>query len=156
METALAGWGKRISNSQMSLPKLVFEVWPEFPFISERSAIRHFSRLSSSSDLHRSPVQNEYGALRSSHAREAASPDPRVRILPPHQPVRSPLCFFRVCENNLVRRALTQGRSPNVWSSSRSIVVRRSPGSFQDAKKFSASAWRHEMPRETREEERLT
>jgi len=30
----------------MSLPKLVFEVWPEFPFISERSAIRDFSRLS--------------------------------------------------------------------------------------------------------------
>ena len=30
----------------MSLPKLVFEVWPEFPFISERLAIRDFSRLS--------------------------------------------------------------------------------------------------------------
>ena len=25
METALAGWGKRISNSQIWLPKLVFE-----------------------------------------------------------------------------------------------------------------------------------
>jgi hypothetical protein len=34
------------SNSQMSLPKLAFEVWPEFPFISERLAIRDFSRLS--------------------------------------------------------------------------------------------------------------
>jgi hypothetical protein len=30
----------------MSLPKLAFEVWPEFPFISERLAIRDFSRLS--------------------------------------------------------------------------------------------------------------
>ena len=41
------GWlGQKDSNSQMSLPKLVFEVWPEFPFISERSAIRDFSRLS--------------------------------------------------------------------------------------------------------------
>jgi hypothetical protein len=47
------------------------------------------------SDLHPSPVHfcNEYGApiappSRSSHAREAASLDSRVRILPP-QPVRS-------------------------------------------------------------------
>ena len=46
VETALAGLGRKDSNSQMSLPKLVFEVWPEFPFISERSAIRDFSRLS--------------------------------------------------------------------------------------------------------------
>ena len=38
------GWED--SNSQMSLPKLAFEVWPEFPFISERLAIRDFSRLS--------------------------------------------------------------------------------------------------------------
>jgi hypothetical protein len=30
----------------MSLPKLAFEVWPEFPFILERLAIRDFSRLS--------------------------------------------------------------------------------------------------------------
>ena len=29
-----------------ALPKLAFEVWPEFPFISERLAIRDFSRLS--------------------------------------------------------------------------------------------------------------
>jgi hypothetical protein len=41
------GWlGWEDSNSQMSLPKLAFEVWPEFPFISERLAIRDFSRLS--------------------------------------------------------------------------------------------------------------
>src|SRR5580692_3902219 len=39
-----SGWED--SNSQMSLPKLAFEVWPEFPFISERLAIRDFSRLS--------------------------------------------------------------------------------------------------------------
>jgi hypothetical protein len=79
---------------------LVFEVWPEFPFISERSAIRDFSRLSSSTDLHRSPVQNEYGALRSSHAREAASPDPRVRILPPHQPHEA---FYREVATSTLR-----------------------------------------------------
>ena len=30
----------------MSLPKLAFEVWAEFPFISQRLAIRDFSRLS--------------------------------------------------------------------------------------------------------------
>jgi len=41
------GWlGWEDSNSQMSLPKLAFEVWPEFPFILERLAIRDFSRLS--------------------------------------------------------------------------------------------------------------
>jgi hypothetical protein len=41
------GWlGWEDSNSQMSLPKLAFEVWPEFPFISQRLAIRDFSRLS--------------------------------------------------------------------------------------------------------------
>jgi AmmeMemoRadiSam system protein B len=34
------GWED--SNSQMSLPKLAFEVWPEFPFISEPLAIRDF------------------------------------------------------------------------------------------------------------------
>jgi hypothetical protein len=41
------GWlGLEDSNSQMSFPKLAFEVWPEFPFSSERLAIRDFSRLS--------------------------------------------------------------------------------------------------------------
>ena len=30
----------------MSLQKLTFEVWPEFTFVSERLAIRDFSRLS--------------------------------------------------------------------------------------------------------------
>ena len=74
----------------MSFPKLAFEVWPEFPFISERLAIRDFSRLSCQrvTCTQSSPFCNEYGApiappLRSSHAREAASLDPRVRILPP-------------------------------------------------------------------------
>jgi hypothetical protein len=37
------GWlGWEDSNSQMSLPKLAFEVWPEFPFILGRLAIRDF------------------------------------------------------------------------------------------------------------------
>jgi hypothetical protein len=41
------GWlGMEDSNSQMSLPELAFEVWPEFPFISQRLALRDFSRLS--------------------------------------------------------------------------------------------------------------
>ena len=41
------GWlGWEDSNSQMSLPKLAFEVSVEFPFIWERLAIRDFSRLS--------------------------------------------------------------------------------------------------------------
>ena len=43
----------------MSLPKLAFEVWPEFPFISERLAIRDFSRLS----LHPSPVHSVHSAM---------------------------------------------------------------------------------------------
>jgi hypothetical protein len=51
-----------------ALPKLAFEVWPEFPFILERLAIRDFSRLS----CQRVTVCNEYGTiaapLRSSHA----------------------------------------------------------------------------------------
>jgi hypothetical protein len=45
-ETATGWLGWEDSNSQMSLPKLAFEVWPEFPFISQRLAIRDFSRLS--------------------------------------------------------------------------------------------------------------
>ena len=96
METAhrdVTGWrvgGFELTNA---LPKLAFEVWPEFPFISERLAIRDFCRLSCQR-VTCTPVQsvgpfcNEYGApiappLRSSHVREAASLDPRVRILPP-------------------------------------------------------------------------
>jgi transposase len=85
--------GREDSNSQMSPPKLAFEVWPEFPFIFERLAIRDFSRLSCQR-VTCAPVQSamEYGApiappSRSSHAREAASLDPRVRI------------HFRVWEN---------------------------------------------------------
>ena len=40
------GWlGWEDSNSQMSLQKLTFEVWPEFTFVSERLAIRDFSQL---------------------------------------------------------------------------------------------------------------
>jgi len=87
--------GKRIGETELTnaLSKLAFEVWPEFPFISERLAIRDFSRLSCqrvtctpSSPF--GPFCNEYAApiappLRSSHVREAASLDPRVRILPP-------------------------------------------------------------------------
>jgi hypothetical protein len=96
------GWlGWEDSNSQMSLPKLAFEVWPEFPFILERLAIRDFSRLSCQR-VTCTPVQSamEYGApiappSRSSHAREVASPDPRVRLLPPQpastvSPIRLP------------------------------------------------------------------
>jgi hypothetical protein len=49
----------------MSLPKLTFEVWPEFPLISERLAIRDFSRLNCQR-VTCTPVQclfcNEYGA----------------------------------------------------------------------------------------------
>ena len=59
----------------MSLPKLAFEVWPEFPFILERLAIRDFYRLSCQR-VTCTPVQSamEYGApiappSRSSHAR---------------------------------------------------------------------------------------
>ena len=35
--------GFELTNAR---PKLAFELWPEFPFISERLAIRDFSRLS--------------------------------------------------------------------------------------------------------------
>ena len=113
----------------MSLPKLVFEVWPEFPFISERSAIRDFSRLSCQA-VTCTAVQSKMNMVRCGQAMLERRPL-RIRefeILPPHQPVRSPLCFFRVCENNLVRRALTQGRSPNVWSSSRVNCCAEEPG----------------------------
>ena len=44
LRTGWLGWED--SKSQMSPPKLAFEVWPEFPVILERLAIRNFSRLS--------------------------------------------------------------------------------------------------------------
>ena len=54
-------------ESQMSVPKLAFEVWPEFPFISQRLAIRDFSRRSCpKSDLHPSPVHSAMNIARRS------------------------------------------------------------------------------------------
>jgi hypothetical protein len=53
--TAWLGWED--SNSQMSLPKLAFEVWPEFPFhFGTFSDQRLFLVELPKSDLHPSPV----------------------------------------------------------------------------------------------------
>ena len=74
----------------MSFPKSAFEVWPEFPFnfgtLSDRKL---FPAKLPKGDLHPSPVHSAMNVARRSpsvavsHPREAASLDPRVRILPP-------------------------------------------------------------------------
>ena len=65
------GWLRQEdSNSQMSLPKLVFEVWPEFPFISRRLGDqRLFTAELPNSDLHRSPVHSAMNMARLSPLR---------------------------------------------------------------------------------------
>jgi hypothetical protein len=102
------GWlGMEDSNQQMSLPKLAFEVWPEFPFISERLAIKDFSRLSCQR-VTCTPVQclfcNEYGAPIAPPCGQAML---KRRLLwirefessHPSQAVRSLLFDFWPCEN---------------------------------------------------------
>ena len=102
------GWlGWEDSNSQMSLPKLAFEVWPEFPFISERLAIRDFSRLSCQR-VTCTPVQclfcNEYGAPIAPPCGQAMLERRLLWIREfesshPSQPVRSLLFDFRLFAN---------------------------------------------------------
>jgi hypothetical protein len=48
----LNGWGARISNSQMMFWKSAFEIWPEFPLISERSATGDFPDRVAENDAH--------------------------------------------------------------------------------------------------------
>ena len=89
----------------MSLPKLAFEVWPEFPLISERLAIRDFSRLSCQR-VTCTPVQSAMNVARRSPLRCGQAMLER-RLLwirefesfHPSQPVRSLLFDFRLCEN---------------------------------------------------------
>ena len=98
----------------MSLPKLAFEVWPEFTFISERLAIRDFSRLSCQR-VTCTPVQSNSAmnmARRSPLRCGQAMLERRLLWIRefesshPSQPVRSPLCDFRVCENRRHCRGL--------------------------------------------------
>jgi len=97
--------------SQMSLPKLAFEVWPEFPFISERLAIRDFSPLSCQR-VTCTPVQSAMSMARRSPLRCGQAMLER-RLLwirefessTPAQPVRSPLCSFRVWRRHGARRS---------------------------------------------------
>jgi len=90
----------------MSLPKLAFEVWPEFPFISQRLAIRDFSRLSCQR-VTCTPVQSISAmnmARRSPLRRGQAMLERRLLWIRefesshPSQPVRSLLCDFRLCK----------------------------------------------------------
>ena len=112
MEIArLAGWED--SNSQMSLPKLAFEVWPEFPFIfGTFSDQRLFPAELPKSDLHPSPVHSAMNMARRSPLRCGQAMLER-RLLwirefessTPAQPVRSPLCSFRVWRRHGARRS---------------------------------------------------
>ena len=135
-ETALAGWGREDSNSQMSLPKLAFEVWPEFPFISQRLAIRDFSRLSCQR-VTCTPVQSISAmnmARRSPLRRGQAMLERRLLWIRefesshPSQPVRSLLCDFRLCENCRHSRGLgwrAQSLAGKFWNFGSGLVALR-------------------------------
>jgi hypothetical protein len=97
----------------MSLPKLAFEVWPEFPFIfGTFGDQRLFPAELPKSDLHPSPVHSAMNMARRSPLRCGQAMLER-RLLwirefessTPAQPVRSPLCSFRVWRRHGARRS---------------------------------------------------
>ena len=101
--------------SQMSLPKLAFEVWPEFPFhFATFGDQRLFTAELPKSDLHRSPVHSAMNMARLSPLRCGQAMLER-RLLwirefessHPSEPVRSLQFVFWWCENCRHSRGLS-------------------------------------------------